>query len=147
MRRFIGKVSNPIRTLVQTAATQAEQETGTAVDKFVSPGRQQFHPSAAKCWIEFTIAGVVNASYNITSVDDTGLGDWTVNIATDMSSGNYSAGASADPTGVVAAYNVTIAVISKLAGSFRIIGTRGNDGTILTDPFSGPVNAWAFGDQ
>jgi hypothetical protein len=34
-------------------ATQAEQETAAATDVAVSPGRQHYHPSAAKAWVRF----------------------------------------------------------------------------------------------
>lgn len=71
------------------AATQAEQEAGASTTVAVTPGRQHFHPSAAKAWLRFNSAGTVAASYNITSVTDTGGGNWTVNIATDFSTGAY----------------------------------------------------------
>ncbi len=72
-------------------ATQAEQETGTAVDKIVTPGRQHFHQSAAKAWVKFNGTGTpsVDASFNITDITDNATGDYTVNIATDFSSADY----------------------------------------------------------
>lgn len=71
-------------------ATQAEQEAGVATNKLVTSGRQHFNPSAAKAWADFTIAGAVNAGYNVSSVTDTGTGDWTVNFTTAFSSTNYA---------------------------------------------------------
>jgi hypothetical protein len=77
---------------IGTPATQAEQETGTSLLKTVTPGRQHFHPSAAKCWLKATGDGTtVSASYNITSLTDTGAGLLTVNIGTDFSSANWAA--------------------------------------------------------
>jgi hypothetical protein len=71
-------------------ATQAEQETGTATDKLVTPGRQHFHISAAKCWCKFTgSTGAILNSYNITSVTSTSVGDWDVVIANDFSTANW----------------------------------------------------------
>jgi hypothetical protein len=75
-------------------AVQSEMETGTDMVRAVVPGRQQFHPSAAKCWGKVTMSGgtpTLVASYNITSVTDTGVGllDWV--IATDFSSANWAA--------------------------------------------------------
>src|SRR5688572_30161328 len=35
-------------------AAQADQETATSTTTFVSPARQHFHPSAAKCWAYVT---------------------------------------------------------------------------------------------
>jgi hypothetical protein len=74
-------------------ATQAQQETGSATNVVVTPGRQHFHPSASKCWANISGGGspVVSTSYNLTSITDNGTGDWTFTIATDLSSGNYAA--------------------------------------------------------
>ena len=46
---------------------------------------------AAKAWIHIPDgAGSINDSFNITSLDDDGTGDYGVNIANDMSSANYT---------------------------------------------------------
>lgn len=80
------------------AATQSEQETGTATDVFVSPGRQQFHDSAAKVWASISSAGsVLGASYNCTSVSKGATGTYTLTIATDFSGSTYApAGSGSD---------------------------------------------------
>lgn len=70
------------------AATQAEQETGTAVDKIVTPGRQHFHRSAAKFTLDFSYgAGVpgIDDSYNVASLDDDGTGLVGINYTTAFS--------------------------------------------------------------
>jgi hypothetical protein len=72
-------------------AVQSEMETATAVDAIVSPGRQHFHPSAAKFWCQASISGTAITSYNVTSVTDTAVGKVTVNIATDFSSADFCA--------------------------------------------------------
>lgn len=83
----------------QIAATQTQQEAGTALGVFVSPGRQQFHPSAAKAWVNCNNAGAAAASYNITSVTDTGAGVATANLTTNFSSANYCVVASGSTGG------------------------------------------------
>lgn len=95
-------------------ATQSDQETATSTTTAVSPGRQHFHPSAAKCWLNCDNAGTINASYNITSITDTGTGVVTVTIATDFSSANYALTVSGDTS------NLTITFASLAAGSFVI---------------------------
>lgn len=71
-------------------ASQAEQETGTSLLVGVTPGRQQYHQSAAKAWLKYDQGSdTINASYNITSVVDGGTGDHDVTIATDFSSSGY----------------------------------------------------------
>lgn len=75
------------------AATQAEQETGSSTSVFVSPGRQQFHPSAVKFWgfVTYTTGTpTLQTNYNITSITDTAVGKLTVTIATDFSSANWA---------------------------------------------------------
>lgn len=72
-----------------TAATQANQETATSTTVFVSPGTQQYHPSAEKFSVKCDSGGNASASYNVASIGDTGTGLVTVNIATDFSTANW----------------------------------------------------------
>lgn len=90
--------------VVLTAATQADQETSTSTSVYVSPGRQQFHPSAAKAWIIFngTSAGPITplAQYGISgNVTKNATGDYTVTFATNFSSANYAANGMGADTG------------------------------------------------
>ena len=132
-----------------TAAAQADQETATSTATFVAPGTQHYHPSAAKAWVRFNAAGTVAASYNITSITDTGAGDWTVNIGTDFSSANYcgvvNGGAATGPVPLV--YNVAG---TRAAGAFQINAYAENSGVrdTLTDP-AAPVAIFAafYGDH
>jgi hypothetical protein len=119
-----------------SAASQSDMETATSTTVMVTPGRQHFHPSAAKCWGRTTGGGVpvLAASYNVTSVSDTGVGVLTVTIADDFSSANYSAVAN-----VISAAGANLAVMNTVdslaAGSFVI---RGYDaGSTPQDPQTG----------
>ena len=74
-------------------ATQAEQETGSSTSVAVSPGRQQYHDSAAKAWVAFSATGGTVStldSYNVTSITDGGAGIYTINFTTAFSSANYA---------------------------------------------------------
>ena len=65
------------------AATQTEQEAGSSTTVFVSPGRQQFHQSAAKVWCYINTDGTLRAgNYGVSSVTDTATGSRTINFAT-----------------------------------------------------------------
>jgi len=78
-------------------ATRAEQETGTDTVRAVVPGRQHYHPSAAKAWLNAQGDGSgINASYNITSITDTATGSLGITIGTDFSSSSYVIVASSD---------------------------------------------------
>lgn len=75
---------------VTEIATQAEQETASSVAVAVSPGRQQYHPSAAKAWVRFDGTGTlsINSSYNMSSVTDNGAGLYTPVVTTIFSDSN-----------------------------------------------------------
>ena len=126
----------PIST-VPTAATQAEQETGTATTVYVSPGRQQFHPSAAKGWVNFNGTGTVaiNASYNVTSITDNGTGDYTINWTTIFSSENNAP--------VLATNGVGTQLTTIAAASVRF--TTFNSSFVAADYSMNTCHA--FGDQ
>lgn len=125
-----------------SAASQAEQETGSATNVYVTPGRQQFHQSAAKFWGKADAAGALNASYNVTSVTDDGIGLLTVTIATDFSSANWGCWVTVERgSGVVTTSSnliwATIKNSSQLAGavSFECTNSSG-----YADP-----TRWHFG--
>ena len=85
------------------AATQAQQETGTALTAPVTPGRQQFHSSAAKAWafVDFTGATpTLMTSYNVSSITDLGAGNIRFTMTTSFSSTSWSALLSASQEGV-----------------------------------------------
>jgi hypothetical protein len=73
------------------AASQADQEAGTNSVKYVAPGFQQFHPSAAKVWCVFNGTGTpaILAGHNVSSITDRGTGKFTVNYSVTMSSANH----------------------------------------------------------
>lgn len=134
-----------------TAATQAEQETATSTTVGVTPGRQQYHPSAAKCWVTFNGTGTISEyrSYNVTSLVDNATGDYTVNIATDMSDANYAVFGSVSNNGSLSGMSVAInssgssTVTAPVVGSFRCTVVRVTTGLVDCDY----VTLGAFGDQ
>lgn len=140
MSTYLGVMNDTGASLVE-AAVQSEMEAGSSTTLAVTPGRQHYHPSAAKCWLKCGVTGSVVVSYNITSITDTGTGVVTVTIATDFSTANYAVVASVED----AADNVRICDIrSEAAGSF--IGTSYTAAGAAADPNAN----WffvAFGDQ
>lgn len=129
------------------AASQAEQETGTEAAKYVAPATQQYHASAAKAWGQVTYSTgtpTLNASYNMTSITDTGTGDLLFTIATDFSSGSYAV---ATQGAIPSASSVLLTrVDSPAAGSVSLF-FQTETGT-KTDPSDGFVSSISlFGDQ
>jgi hypothetical protein len=122
-------------------ATQAEQETGTDTTRAVSPGRQHFHPSAAKFWVLATgNSATINASFNMTSWGDTAVGDADGTITTDFSSASWC--------GLVSTFDTTngwdneecqgSGFNAQAAGTFGVLCSTITDGGTaacsLTDP-------------
>jgi len=129
------------------AATQAEQESGSSVVVSVTPGRQQFHPSAAKGWGYWQNNGTLNSSYNITSIADSGTGVHGVVWATDLSAstaGSVVCGGelnAADTGSLVIVY-----VDSYIDATTTNLQARRVSDAAQTDPGSGWM-AVLFGDQ
>ena len=144
-------VSNVLSWVDNTvAASQAQQETATDLTTFVSPGRQQFHPSASKVWVKFNGIGVVaiDDSYNVSSITDNAVGDYTINFTVAFSSDDYAfAGdcrlddAATSPGNLF--INLRRQIADQAAGSFRVV--TANSGGGLFDA----ISVWAvmFGDQ
>lgn len=129
----------PPDTTGLTAAAQSDQETATSTALGVTPGRQQFHPGHPKCWAVITVTAgspALSASYNITSISDTGTGQCTVTIGTDFSSSTWL------PM-VMASSGTFGGFVSRAAGSV-ILESRDNVGA-LSDPQA--YGFIGFGDQ
>lgn len=71
-------------------AVQSEMEAASSTTLAVTPGRQHFHPSSAKAWVNFdgTNTPTIRGDYNVDSITDSSAGDWVVNIDTNLSSTN-----------------------------------------------------------
>jgi hypothetical protein len=101
-------------------ASQAQQETGSSTAVNVTPGRQHFHPSAAKCWLFASVAGGVptmTANYNMTSITDDGVAQLSGTIATDFSSATWASLG----TGGHASDGYAVTMTAKAAGTFSMI--------------------------
>lgn len=132
-------------TTIDVASSQSDQETATSAVAFVTPSVQQFHPSASKAWLySLYSAGVpqMSASYNITSITDTGTGIATVNIATDFSSANYSVSIGQNRDNTTTTGYAPI-VYTLAAGSFKVSLTDASG--VNADPYA--FHALCFGDQ
>ena len=123
-------------------ATQAEAEAESNIDRYVPPDLLHFGPWASKAWCNWHMNGTqaIDASYNITSITDDGLGRTTVTIATDFSSVNYNVGSSANG----AARNINHAVVAANAvGSLDVGGFDNANGDFDLED----ADITLFGDQ
>lgn len=122
-------------------ASQSTQETGTSETAIVVTGRQHYHPSASKGWVDISVSGgnpSNSRSYNVSSITDNGLGSYTVNWSTNFSNANYAVVATPERTNANAHSATTT---DKASGSVRIVLTDAADGTLDTS-----VSVVAFGD-
>jgi len=131
------------------AATQANQETGTATDVYVTPGRQQYHISAAKAWVRWYVdtgTPTVSSNYNVSSLTDGGAGVTTVNFTTNFSGTGYAAVS----IGSINASNALQTRVGTLpaVGSCVFYNQSCDTGFGTADPSTGQyVGVACFGDQ
>ena len=71
------------------AASQAEMEAGSSNTVSVTPGRLIHGETSCKVWCTWEANGTISASFGVSSITDTGTGDWDVNFSTNFSSSNY----------------------------------------------------------
>jgi hypothetical protein len=90
-----------------------------------------------RAWVNFDGTGTVaiRASYNVSSITDNGVGDYTVNFTTAMADANYSVNISTQsnpangPDAPSIHYNRTANVISTPTASAFRVSTMGANGT------------------
>lgn len=123
---------------IPVVATQADQETATSTTTFVSPGRQQYHPSAAKVWGTAGLTGNLLEGYNVASITDTGTGVATLAYTTAFSSSTHAVVAT--PVGGVAQM-----IVSSAAATTGVVLTCYGDTGVAADPTQ--YKFAMFGDQ
>ncbi len=92
---YDASASLPKKVLPNTlVATQAQMETGTSNDVFVSPGRQRSHPAHPKAFVSCDAssgaAPVIGQSHGVTSLGDDGTGRIQVNFSITFSAATYA---------------------------------------------------------
>ena len=124
-------------------ATQADQETATSTAVFVTPARQQYHPSAPKSWGYFTVTGgtvALQTKYNCSSITDGGVGVFTANFVTSFSSSQIAVVVAAQPSIGISNNTDDYSLVSASA-----VGLRHVEGATWADPVI--MSYAAFGDQ
>lgn len=136
---------------ILTEASKTEMEAAAASDVFVSPAVAHYAQSAAKAWVVFNGSGTVAiiTDYNIVSVTDNGIGDYTITFDEDFSTAYTVSyfGTGVDTTSLPSlAMPSTTNDSTVLAGSIRVITTRLNGGASeIHDP--NRCRFTFFGDQ
>ena len=102
------------------AASQAQQETASSNAVAVTPGTQQYNPTAAKAWAFVTLSGgtpTATVSHNVASITDNGTGDWTINFTASFSTADFVCVGQAYAS---AGQRLILNTLSKTAGGVRV---------------------------
>ena len=93
--------------------------SGTNGVTFPDSTSMQTGQQACKAWVNFNGVGTVaiRAAYNVSSITDSGTGEYTVNFTTAMPDANYSAAGFA---GVLGVQNVSITQVQNNTGNIVI---------------------------
>jgi hypothetical protein len=82
------------------AASQAQMESASATDVYVSPGRTQYHPGMAKAWALWngatTGTNAPTAGYGVSTIERVGTGIYNITFSTAFSSTSYAVFGSTD---------------------------------------------------
>ena len=130
-------------------ATQGEIEAASSNTTFPTPGRMHFHPGVAKWWFKGNVSGSALASYNVTSLTDTGTGDVAVTIGNDFSGADWCCVSGGERTTSTAtatnARDISIKTGTLAAGSVSFeCWDKAATTNALKDP--GSWHAAGFGD-
>jgi hypothetical protein len=90
----------------------------------------QIYNGAAKAWVNFDGTGVVaiRASFNVSSITDTGTGQYTVNFTNAMTAANFSMSLSGNHHSDVAlGFAGFLGVFTTTSAGFRSTNVHGND--------------------
>lgn len=95
---FIGGASSVVRCALYivaanspsgaVAATQTQMEAASSNAVVMTPGNAKWHPGVAKARCRWDADTTVLAGFGVSSITDTGTGDWTVNYSTSFSATN-----------------------------------------------------------
>jgi hypothetical protein len=106
-----------------TTLTALTLSTQTITNGTVSTSSANVIQGSAKAWVNFNGQGTVaiRDSYNVSSITDNGIGDYTVNFTTAMANANYaSAGTSQVSSGAIGVVCENIINPTKTTTAYRI---------------------------
>lgn len=74
------------------APTVTTQASGDSSTKVANTAFVKNNPTTAKAWVNFNGGGTVaiRSSYNVSSITDNGVGDYTINFSTPLNDSSYS---------------------------------------------------------
>ncbi len=127
-------------TITVTAASQSDQVTATSNTVAVTPAVQQYHPSATKAWFQMNTSGgsvVLNASYNISSITYTNVGEYTANFTVSFSTAFYAASGMADNSPGATCFITKQSGTAATAGAFPFYSVRSSDGQTQNVVYAG----------
>ena len=134
VRGIISPIDGESPTGAAAAATQTEMETASVTNVYSSPGRQKFHPGHPKGWVMANFDGTSDASYNVTSVGDSGVGLMDITWNIDFSAAAYVPLVSVKAPTTPSAATTYVGMIENtnfLVGQTRFTFVRMSDFTLV----------------
>lgn len=108
------------------AATIAEMKAASSTTVYTSPGRQQYHPSAAGFWVDFNgLTGTRFGFYNVSSVTRTAAGTYTINLVNGFVNNHYAVLITVRNPGGADGNSVSTVVTGQFTSSVNIVTFRG----------------------
>lgn len=110
-------------------ASRTDMESASSTSQVVTPSVVKYSPNVIKTACNFGVGGIATGVLNVTSVTDTGSGDWTVNFTQNLNTGFYTTVASLGADSVAPATGRFIYIANRNLGSLRVV-TADNGGNI-----------------
>lgn len=123
-------------TGVVELATAAEVTTGTDTARVPSVSTMGDHQGVAKTWVYFnasTGAPVIGDSFNVSSITDNGVGDFTINFTTALPNANYSVAGSVYDAGDVRTHALGVSARLTTSVRVRVLSAGSTTGVDATD--------------
>ncbi|RWQ21581.1 hypothetical protein [Mesorhizobium sp.] len=117
----IKQAASTTATGVVELATAAEVAAGTDTARVPSVSTMGDHQGVAKAWVYFNAGAgtpVIGDDFNVSSITDNGVGDFTINFTTALPNANYSVAGSAYDASSVRTH--AVGVLARLTTSVRV---------------------------
>ena len=135
---------------IGAAATQAEMEAASSTTTYASPGRTKYHPGVAKVWVNFQGTGTaaIRESYNVSSITDSGTGDYIVIFDDDFATIHYAVTSNKEDGVNAALGSRAMMVHGQAVGQCQLLSYADNASTgVPAETDAVDVMVAIFGDQ
>lgn len=136
------KVAGETAKGIAELATQAETDAGSDDLRIVTPLKLSNSPQVVKAWVNFdsTATPVINGSFNVSSITDTAIGDYTINFSTSLADVNYTV--SSFVAGFLSAQTALVQAFGQVV--YTVSGCRVQTTQASATPTETTINGFTF---